>query len=394
MSGGGTAGAVPVHLSLNYSCVFPLIGAQPMTVNIDSDMPATIAVGQATGAFQISSVTEVNDAARTGLRTVGATTLEGTVKAAANLSAPALNLPLTVDLSIPQQPIPSTAGPFNVNATGSTPSLTFQQANVGTATIKVGDLVLTITPKDANGQPTGLGTFDAPCTAVAGQNQTLHTFTITGSGSTTSSSSTSSSSTSSTSSSTTSTTRPTTTTTRPTTTTTVPAPLEFKFNIEGNSFIRAANGNTPIKGKITALFNLSTGTYTADLVLDPTVGSFSILGFLPVTSNISFEQTAKTTGTLIDGKLTSKSTMNVILNSVNMFGIPIGGGPNCKTTSPSVINLATPAGQTFNPLQGGKLTGTYALAGLNDQCGFLGGFISIFMAGDGNTLELNLTKAP
>lgn len=392
MSGGGTAGAVPVHLSLNYSCVFPLIGAQPMTVNIDSDMPASVPVGTATGAFNIDSVTVVNDAARTGLRTVGATTLEGTVAAKANLSAPNLNLPLTVGLTIPTQPIPATAGSFNVNASGSTPSLTFQANNVGTATITVGDLLLTMTPKDANGQPTGLGTFESPCTVVAGQNQVLHSLTITGPGSTTS---TTTGSSTSTTQATTSTTQATTSTTRPaTTTTTAPAPLDFKFNIAGNSFIGSANGNVPIKGKITAHFNLSTGTYTAELVLDPTVGTFSILGFLPTTANISFQQTAPTTGTLIDGKLTSKSTMNTILNSVNLFGLPIGGGPDCKTTTPSVIDLATPAGQTFNPLAGGKLTGTYALAGLNDQCGFLGGFISIFMAGANNTLELNLTTAP
>lgn len=398
MTGGSTAGAAPVHLTLDYSCVFPLIGAQPMTVEMNSEMPTSIPAGTPTGAFMIDAVATVNEGARAGLRTVGATTLEGTVKADAHLSVPTTELPLVVDLDIPQVAIPATAGPFPTNAHGSTPSLTFTNAQAGTGVISVGDLVLTITPRDANGQPTGLGTFDSECTVVPGQNQVMHTFQITTSGSTTSSSSTSSSSTSSSSTSSSSTSSSTSSsstssTTRPTTTTTAPQPIDFKFNIAGSSFIKAPNGTVPINGNIVAHFDLSTGKYTAELTLNPTSGNFNILGFLPVVSDIKFEQTAATTGTLIDGKLTSSSKMNVFLTNVATFGLPIGGGPNCKTVTPSTINLASPSGEIFNPLQGGKLVGTYDLAGLNDQCGFLGGFISFFMAGGGNTIELNLTKA-
>jgi hypothetical protein len=380
----GSAGAVPVSLTLNYSCTFPLIGAQPMTVQMNSDIPSEATVGVPTGEFVVNAVTTVNEAARNGMRIVGATTLEGTVKASASLAAPNLNLPLTVPITIPQQPIPATTGSFTVNANGKTPSLTFGANNVGTATVKVSDLVLTITPKDANGQPTGLGTFDAPCTMDAGQNNTLATLQIKGGGGTTVPT-------------TTPTTSPTTTpTTSPTTTpTTAPQPLEFKFNLNGTSFIKAANGNTALKGNITAKFDLASGTHTSDLVLDPTTGSFNILGFLPVTSNIEFEQVGKTTGTLKDGKLTSSSKMFVKLTNVLAFGIlPIGGGPDCKTTEPATIDLATPAGQIFNPLQGGKLVGEYTLPGLDAaNCGGLGGIISIFMAGPGNTIDMDLTKA-
>jgi len=370
--------AALASLTLNYSCVFPLIGAQPLSVEISSDIPTEVTPGVPTGAFEIDAISTVNDAARVGLRTVGATTLEGTVKADAHLAAPSLDLPLVVDMAIPQAPIPATAGAFTVNADGATPSLTFTAQNAGTGTITVGDLVLTMTPRDANGNPTGLGTFDADCTAAPGQDQVLHTFTITGGSGTT---------TTSVPGSTTSTTLPS------TTTTTVPQPLEFAFDLTGSSFIQAANGTTPLTGGIVAQFDLATGTHTSELTLAPTTGSFTILGILPVTASIEFVQAGPTTGSLVDGRLTSRSEMFVRLTNVLAFGyLPIGGGPTCQTTTPAVVDLATPAGELFDPLAGGNLEGTYTLPGLAaGSCGFLGDLISLFTAGPNNTIDLALT---
>ena len=378
--------AAAATLTLDYTCTFPLIGAQPLAVAITAQIPDQVSPGVPTGEFQIDAVSTVNDAARVGLRTVGATTLEGTVAAEAHLAVPNLDLPLSVDMAIPSAPIPTATGPFTVNANGSTPSLTFSPNNAGTGTITVGDLVLTMTPRDANGNPTGLGTFDADCTVVPGQDQTLHTFTIGGTpGSTT---------TTAPPGSTTTTAPPSTTsTTRPTTTTAPPQDLEFAFDLAGESFIRAANGTTRLAGGIEARFDLATGRHESTLTLQPTTGEFLILGFLPVTAHIEFTQTAPTTGTLVDGRLTSHSEMHVKLTNVLMGGfLPIGGGPACQTTTPASIDLATPQGELFDPLSGGRLTGTYTLSGLAaGQCGFLGDLISLFMAGPDNTIDLTLT---
>jgi hypothetical protein len=380
--GGGSVDAAPVSLTLDYSCVFPLIGAQPVAVVIHSDMPSQVAAGTPTGAFQIDAVSTVSDTARVGLRTVGATTLDGTVKAAAHMSAPGVDLPLTVDMGIPTAPVPAASGSFTVDAHGTTPSLTFTAANAGTATITVGDLVLTLTPKDANGNPTGLGTFDSDCTVVAGQNQVLHTFTITGGGG----------------GSTTTTAPSGSTTTAPSTTTTTapPSKLHFDFDLSGSSFIEAANGTTPLTGTIGADFDLATGRHTSKLTLDPATGNFTVLGFLPVTANIEFVPVGDTTGSLVDGKLTSHSEMLVKLPNVLLFGLlPISGGPACQTTTPATIDLATPAGEVFDPLHGGHLSGTYTLPGLvAGDCGFLGDIVSLFMAGPDNTIDLTLTAAP
>ncbi|MGE6738471.1 hypothetical protein ACQKIP_47320, partial [Streptomyces sp. NPDC059900] len=125
------------------------------------------------------------------------------------------------------------------------------------------------------------------------------------------------------------------------------------------------------------------------LTLDPTKGKFTIMGFLPTTADISFEQTGKTTGTLdTAGALKSKSEMFVKLSSVNAFGLPIGGGADCKTVSPAKVDLASEG--RFQPYKGGKLKGTYTLPGIKG-CGALNDIISTFMAGAGNTIDMDLT---
>jgi hypothetical protein len=412
--------AAPVSMTLNYNCTFPLIGAQPLTVEIHSDMPTSIAPGTPTGAFQINAVATVSETARLGLRTVGAATLEGTVQANANLAVPGLNLPITMDMTIPQVAIPTASGAFPTNASGSTPSLTFTPANAGTATITVGDLVMNLTPKAANGQPTGLGTFESVCTVAPGQNQVLHSFTVTGGATTTTATSATTAttattttsttrpttaSTATTSSSTTSTTRATTSsstsssttsTTRSTSSTSGPSThLNLRYNATGSSRIGAANGNVPLSGSIAADFDLSAGTHVSQLTLAPTTGKFTVLGLIPTTAKIEFVPTGPTTGALVDGRLTTRSEVTIKLTNVSLFNIlPIASGANCQTSTPAVIELASPAGELFNPQAGGNLEGTFNLPALaQGSCGWLTGIVSLFMAGPNNTINLQLTAA-
>ncbi|WP_035279799.1 DUF6801 domain-containing protein, partial [Actinokineospora spheciospongiae] len=205
--GGGTSSAAPVSLTLNYSCPFPLIGNQDIKVVINTDLPTSVAVGEQTGAFDIQAITTVSGTATQGLSLVGAATVEGTALAGATVAAPDITLPVNVPIAVPKTNVPA-SGAFDIPATGSTPSLSFQKP--GEAKITLGDLKLTLSPKRADGTLTGLGTFDSLCTVVPGQNVTLATFQITPVETTT------------TTDPTTTTTEPTTTTTEPTTTTTEP----------------------------------------------------------------------------------------------------------------------------------------------------------------------------
>ncbi|MCC8250232.1 fibronectin type III domain-containing protein [Saccharothrix luteola] len=171
----GVGGTPPLRQV--YTCPFPLIGNQNVTVDIDTDLPAEIGVGEFTPEIDITAVSNAGPTATQGLRLVGAETIQGTAVATSLVRSPGSHLAVAVPTAVPNQPIPP-SGDLIINAGGAAPALRFDQP--GTATLSVHDLVLTMTPKKADGTDTGLGTFVADCTPVdPAQRTVLHTFTVT-----------------------------------------------------------------------------------------------------------------------------------------------------------------------------------------------------------------------
>lgn len=202
----GSASARDATLTLNYTCPFPLIGNQNLVVTINATLPDNVVQNQPTPPITFTAAVTVPPTATQGLNLVGATSVSGIATASTTLADGSLTLPLSLPLTVPPTPVPA-SGPFTVDSTGTAPAVSFP--NAGTASITVGDFSTTLTPVNAQGQPTGLGTFTSNCTQVAGQNNILATFPVTSPPPPT----------------TTTTAPPTTTTTAPpTTTTTAPPP--------------------------------------------------------------------------------------------------------------------------------------------------------------------------
>jgi hypothetical protein len=543
LAGAGTstpAAAAPANITLDYTCVYPLINGQDLTVAIEVALPDQAEVGVPTAAFDIEAISTVSANTTSGLSLIGAKTIEGKAISHVGVTAPQVNLPdVQVPVTVAKTNVPA-SGAFDIVATGQTPPLTFPQE--GTGVINIGNLDLNIIARNAAGDPIALpggkpdGSFDVPCTLKPGQDTELASFPIVGdpgpgntpptatdvtatattatavqialkgqdadgdpltytvgtpahgtatvSGATATYKSaagytgadsftytvndgkggTATGTVNVTVNGGTPTNNPpkadpvSATTTKDTAvqiplkgsdpdgdalTYTVTAPahgtatvsgstatykpaagytgadsftykvadgkggtasntvsvtvsgggtggIEYHFNLDGSSFIKAANGTVPLKGTIDADFDLATGNYDADLVLNDTTGAFKVMNFLPATAKIGFQQAGKTTGSLTGGHLVSNSSMYVVLKQVSLWGFPIGGGANCKTVSPASIKLDSKA-DPFNPLAGGPIGGTYTLPALNDQCGSFGSMISIFMAGSGNTITAKLT---
>lgn len=408
----GTGAAVPITKTIDYSCPFPMIGKQNVKVTIKTDIPSSIPVGQPTGKFNIVSTANAGKTTTEGLNLVGASTIEGIAKMDATVAVPGSTLPVKVPNTIPKTNIPADGNDLVLNnITGSTPSLTFDQAGPGKITL--GNMLLTMTPKDSAGAETGLGTFESACVPVAGQDMVLHTFEITGGGGEAEAGGAEAGG--------------------------AeaggaeaggveaggeeaggveaggveaggeeaggveaggeeaggddggpgPQPIDLAYNLKGISTVKAANGSLPLTGGIAVKFDLASKTHVSDLTLNPTTGNFNIMGFLPVTSKIEFQQTAKTTGTFDGSNLTSHSEMYVYLKTVSAWGFPIGGGADCKTVTPAKIDMK---GTGFDPFKGGKLaTSDYTLPPLKG-CGQLNDWISAFAAGSGNTISMDLTK--
>jgi len=174
--------------------------------------------------------------------------------------------------------------------------------------------------------------------------------------------------------------------------------IPVDLDVEGSTYIAANHGTIPLNGLISSQFNLTQGSFTGDMHLDPTSGSFEIIKgwkrYL-ATAQIEFESVGITEGTLLDGKLVATSAAYVKLPKVTktLFGLvnwPIGGGDECRTVEPAIFTITSADGEYFDALAGGQVTGTYTLPKL-ENCGVLTSILSSKLAGSGNTIELTLT---
>lgn len=175
-----------------------------------------------------------------------------------------------------------------------------------------------------------------------------------------------------------------------------PTIIDIAMDVLGLTWIRAGNYEIDLVGRIDSKLNISEGTFTADLSLEPAKAKFQVsklLKSLTGDADVRFEQVGETTGTLIDGKLTAQSTVHIYVPRANIkilgLPLPVGGGKNCRTSEPVVINLATPHGEQFGPFTGGNIVGLYDLPPLQN-CGLLTSTLNEFMSGPKNEIGLNL----
>ncbi|KMQ75080.1 choice-of-anchor D domain-containing protein [Marinobacter subterrani] len=173
--------------------------------------------------------------------------------------------------------------------------------------------------------------------------------------------------------------------------------LELLLGLKGSTYINASDSTLPLNGTIATLLELASGTFEADLAIEPTTGYFSIkllFSQLKAAANVEFEQSAVTTGTLVNGTLTANSHLYVKVPkvAVKLFGlpIPVGGGDQCQTIEPVDITLTSEEGSNFSPATGGAVSGTYQLPPLQN-CGLLTDVLNQFLTGPGNTIDLMLT---
>ncbi|MGD3110649.1 DUF6801 domain-containing protein [Streptomyces sp. YGL11-2] len=174
--GAGTAAAQPLSRTFGYTCSSPLIGDQPFTVEIDSDIPNSVAVGAPSKPVAVNAVATVGAGFTQWLARVGMKTLGGTANARAHVAAPQDDFDVTVPFHMATTSVPA-SGPFKVRATASATTRTFSHPGKGTVT--AGDLTLHLLAKNG-----GLALWaDAPCTLNAGQSNVVTSFDITKPGS-------------------------------------------------------------------------------------------------------------------------------------------------------------------------------------------------------------------
>lgn len=173
-TGAGTAAAQPLTRTFGYTCSSPLIGDQPITAEIDADIPDSVTVGAPGKTITVNAVATVGASFTHWLAMAGMKTLEGTVDATAHVAAPQDDFDVTVPFRMDKTSVPA-SGPFKVTATASAPTPTFSQP--GKVTITAGDLTLHLLAKNATGSQWLAA--DAPCTLNADSSNVVKSFDIT-----------------------------------------------------------------------------------------------------------------------------------------------------------------------------------------------------------------------
>lgn len=172
--------AAPTTTTLNATCDFPLVGLQPATIAITTNLPTKAKAGKPVSFGEIPSVVTLGGQSPQLFRLIGAETVEGTNE----YEFPFVATGFAFDFS-PRAviaPVAVSGRPETVVLAGTAPAaiVTFPQS--GPSTLSAGGFELELTARDENGSPIeGLdlsgddtpGTFTVPCTVDAGQNTLL-----------------------------------------------------------------------------------------------------------------------------------------------------------------------------------------------------------------------------
>jgi hypothetical protein len=165
--------------------------------------------------------------------------------------------------------------------------------------------------------------------------------------------------------------------------------LHATYAVNGSTTIKSTNSTMALgPGTLTAALDVTTLAFTSNLTLPAATGSFTELGFVPVTATTEFIQDGPIAGNDVNGGITATANIIIKLTKVTVAGFPVPVGNNCQT-SPAAISLTSGTG--FNVLLGGPVSGTFTIPNFAN-CGFSTGILNAVIPGAGNTINLTLGK--
>lgn len=189
--GSAASSAQAAKLTLNYQCKYPLIGAQPLKVDIDAQIPETWPTGEATERFTIGATATAGGSTSKAMKLIGAASIEGVANAKATLAGAGTPLPVSVPMTI-QTGVKGASGfadPLVLKAHGYGPELYYDEEL--TQTVTVDKISLNLIARNAAGKAIPLNpvktdldgqavtqsdsdpaTFDVPCKLTPGTQST------------------------------------------------------------------------------------------------------------------------------------------------------------------------------------------------------------------------------
>ncbi|POM25843.1 Exoglucanase B precursor [Actinomadura rubteroloni] len=162
------------ELTLNYRCVYPMIGAQDLKVNVKVDgIPDTVKTNQSVAPLSVKTTDIVSANTTKGLFAMDAKSLEGSAVAEVNGVFPDGHTEdMPTNVTIPKVAVPD-EGDFPLTADGTTPKAINAGTTKGWGRVNVGNLKLHVSPKNTAGELTALGDFDVQCYQKPGQDNQI-----------------------------------------------------------------------------------------------------------------------------------------------------------------------------------------------------------------------------
>lgn len=144
-----------VKKTLTYSCSYPIIGPQPLTLDITAEIPSQVELNKLTPPFKVDAIATAGGDTYGGLRTIGAAKITGTARATTSIvQAGGATLSPGVLVTLTPYDVPAEdpgPGKLQFTAGGNTPQVNFYQE--GPAKISLGAVALTLRPLANDGTP-------------------------------------------------------------------------------------------------------------------------------------------------------------------------------------------------------------------------------------------------
>lgn len=168
------------------------------------------------------------------------------------------------------------------------------------------------------------------------------------------------------------------------------------YDVSGSTHIASTDSSIPVgPTTLSTVLDINNGDITGTMPIPSQQRTFNLIGFVPVSATVSFIEASPLSGhidlTAANAVVTGSASYMVQLSNVKIAGIPAFVGDNCKTVDPVTIPADTPAGQGFDLLGGGELTGTFSLGDF-DHCGINTWLINQVIPGSGNTVDLHVSN--
>ncbi|MDN5896389.1 MAG: hypothetical protein L0H93_20510 [Nocardioides sp.] len=168
--------------------------------------------------------------------------------------------------------------------------------------------------------------------------------------------------------------------------------LTAENDASGTTHIASTNSDIELKPTtLTTTVDMTTSEITGHLPLVSTQTEFKVLGFVPVSATVNFDEAAPVTGKLGRGRVDTTASYYIRLSNVKIAGVPTYVTNHCQTKKPVTIAASTPEGGTFNLNDGGPLTGEYTIGDF-EHCFINAPLINAIVPGSGNTVDIDVSN--